>query len=282
MFIHFALASLKDDFKAQIDGLIQLILEKRRLLFRENSEFITVFQPHIHSKFKNSRFRGKQVIHIPLEYFQQCGNALITSIDEDIHLDPKYDLHFLKENIKMICFINICLTQLKKSPHSKEYGRLGLVFEDNYLRKNGIKQVRYYTEESLFTDPLVVKWNEEFAYRPNLTPEELARKKELEIQILVYRKPATLFESFSESRMLAIEKSGLSIKDVYDRYSIGYNFQTENEWRIVSLCDEEFLWFEESDLRLVIVPDSISKKRLGKYFSTRWSSTPEIVVFPDN
>ena len=281
MFIHFAFASLKDNTVQQTNAVIQNILAQKRLKFSKNPEFIPVCQPNIHPRFK-----GKQVYHIALESFKQSEKEGVLANLQDLKfIRPESDIHYLPFEIGMICFIKISLKQLGKSPHSFEYGRLGLAFTDRFLNHNGIKAVHYFEEASLFTDPLVVKWNLKFAYRPNLSQKDQKEKKELETQILAYRKPATLFKSFRESRMLAITNTesemNMKIVDVYDRYPTEYNFQEEKEWRIVSY-DEEVLGFSENDLYMVIVPNDQSRMTLSNYFESEWKETPRVCVYPSN
>ncbi|MCX5832591.1 MAG: hypothetical protein NT140_12025 [Deltaproteobacteria bacterium] len=175
---------------------------------------------------------------------------------------------------------DVSFEQLPMHPHKEQYGKLGLVFDNEYLSKNKIRKVYYYKEESLFYDPIVLQWNHYFAYKSNLSPIEILRKKELEEQILAYRKPHTLFNSFSESRKLAVNNNGVRIADVYERYPIGYEFCKENEWRISSQSNEDYLNFEEKDLKAVITSDEKSTKQLERYFATEWNVSPDILVFP--
>ena len=62
MHIHFAFSSLKKNPEEQICNLIDLILEKRRLKFNKNPEFI----PIINAEFINSNVKP-----IHLENFQK-------------------------------------------------------------------------------------------------------------------------------------------------------------------------------------------------------------------
>lgn len=278
MFIHFAFAGLKNDITAQTEFVINKILEPKSLMFRINPEFIPVFQPHLHPKFK-----GKKVGQIALESFKATKDGVGASLADLKFATPKNDIHFLPYEIHMICFIKIPLKQLSRSIHSFEYGKMGIVLKDDFLKRSGIKAVQYYEEDSLFSDPLVVKWNLKFAYKPNLSSIEKKEKRELNTQILAFRKPATLFKSICESRLLAIENIGqkidIEIVDAYARYPIGYNFREEMEWRIVSYT-EEFLPFSENDLFMVIVPDEECRSVLNQYFKKNWKIIPRIEMFP--
>ncbi|NQV18670.1 MAG: hypothetical protein HQ534_09030 [Armatimonadetes bacterium] len=271
VFVHFAFSSLKDDPEGQINSLEEFILEPKALRFRKNPEFIPVFRPHI-----TPRFKGKKVIHIEPKRVRNTDYGADVNLWEESKRST-YDISFHRENIGMVCFIKISIKQLKSSPHSDHYGRLGLVFRKKFLIKKGIRLVQYYQEESLYNDTTVLEWNHKFAYRPNLSPEDNKRKRELEIQILAFRKPSKLFNSFSESRSIVISQNKVEIKDAYDRYNIGYDFQKENEWRITQQ-NNEYIEFSERDLQIVIAPDINSKNELKGYFKRKWTIKPIILV----
>lgn len=281
MFIHFAFSSLKDDPDKQLTAVISNILEAKRLMYGVNPEFIPVFQPHLHPKFK-----GQEVVQIPLESFMPSKEGAVASLNDLRSIKPEHDLYFLSYEIHMLCFIKVPFTQLSKSPHSSQYGRFGLVLSDQFLKKNGIAVVQYYEESSLFADSLVVEWNLKFAYKANLSSNETKEKSELERQILALRKPAALFESFRESRSLAVtkvseENTSLQIVDAYGRYSIGYDFREEKEWRVISQT-EGFLSFTENDLFMVVAPDERCASNLEQYFRSNWEVIPEIRIFPES
>lgn len=277
MFIHFAFSKLKDDFTAQTEDVINKILEPKRLKFGINPEFIPVFQPHIHPRFK-----GKKVEHLALESFKSTKDGVVANLTDLKFVKPKTDIHFLPYEIHMICFIKIPLMQLSLSIHSSEYGKMGIVLKDDFLKRKGIRSVHYYPENSLFSDPLVVEWNLKFGYKPNLDSNERKEKNQIESQILAFRKPAALFKSFFESRQLAINNMGtkidIEIYDAYDRYPMGYNFSEEKEWRIIS-DTEEFMQFSEDDLFMVIVPDEECRSILQNYFDENWKNTPQVELF---
>ena len=278
VFIHFAFAGLKDDVTAQTKAVITKIFDRKRLKFSINPEFIPVFQPHLHSKFK-----GKRVGQIALESFKPTQNGVEASIDELRLIKPENDIHFLPYEVRMLCFIKTSLKKIGNSPHYKQYGRFGIVLTDTFLKRKGIKAVHYYEESSLFTDPLITNWNLKYAYKSDLNAAEISKKHDLETQILAFRKPANLFESFRESRLLALKKAegqiDMKIIDAYDRYSIGYDFREEKEWRIVS-HSEDFLSFSENEFFMVIVPDAGCKSALQNYFDENWKKIPQIEAFP--
>lgn len=278
MLIHFAFGSMKQDTGMQVDAVMNTILSEKRLKYSKNREFIPVFQPHLHP-----RFRGQEVFRIPLESFKVSDNLLVASSDDIQPMKPESEVYFLPDEINMICFIKITFNKLKSSPHSKEYGKLGLVFTEEFLKKQKIESVSYYEEKALTKDPIVIEWNMKFAYKPNLPAGKLKEKSELETQILAYRKPASLFDSFRESRRIAVRNTGAgiesAIEDAYARYPFGYNFRDENEWRIASKLDE-YMDFEEENLSMVIVPNEESKQVLERYFKAKWTVQPAIRIFP--
>ena len=283
MFIHFSLGKYKDNTLKQTDELVNKVLKKKRLWFRENSEFIPVFPPEW-----NKRFIGKEICHVELESFAK--SIVETNYEAKANLDkiktfsPQFNCHYLRDSIEMICFIKISLSDLKKSFHFNQYGKLGLVFENRYLRLQGIRQVEYYEENSVFEDPLIIEWNNKYAYNPSLSDEENKAKKELEKRILAFRKPAMLFPSFSESRLMKMERTkddfSVEIEDAYSRYQIGYNFKKENEWRIISKEGQEYLYFDEKDLFLILAPDITSLEQIKKYIDSNWTIRPKVLIYP--
>ncbi len=284
MFIHFAFSSLKNAPDKQLEAVISNILKKKRLKYGVNPEFIPVFQPHCHP-----RFAGKKVVGIPFEKFKPSNSGSVADLNDLKPTMPQYNYYFLSDYIYMLCFINISFEFLSKSPHSLEYGKFGFVFSENFLNKNDIAAVQYYEETHLCTDPLVKEWNIKYAYKNNnsLTPVEIEEKKEIERQILAFRKPATLFKSFSESRLLEIskrsqEQTSFKIVDAYERYPIDYDFRKEKEWRIVSQEKKDFLSFTEEDLSTVIAPNDECVKPLKDFFDSNWNVRPGITIFDNS
>lgn len=194
MYVHFAFGKLGKLGKTeeQTNAVINHILSVKRLLVSECTEFIPIL-PTPGAK------------RIPLEKSQivndQSGiESLSTKINlADFHKLPDHDeISYLPDLVAMICFIKISFNQLKASSHSTEYGKFGLVFKNDFLRVKGIKQVNYYTEESIWADPLI---KQRKALNHQKEPE---KKKELDRKILSYRKPATYFPSFAKQKMKKI------------------------------------------------------------------------------
>lgn len=161
--------------------------------------------------------------------------------------------------------------------HSVEYGKFGIVLTDTFLRVKGIRPVQYYTEQSLWNDPLIKRWNHDLKRLP------VKEKAELEKEIVSYRKPATLFPSFRESAVTKISKSSAGIEVeylTYDRYHEGYDFRKENECRVVFDDGIDYLYFDEEDLYVVIAPDSTAKKAIQNFLEQAWKQKPRVDVYP--
>ena len=129
----------------------------------------------------------------------------------------------------------------------------------SFLKGKGIHPVEYYTEESIWTNPLITQWN--YYTRNKIHPE---KHKEMQDEIVNYRKPATLFPSFLRLTTIEINKTseGLTARRyTYDRYPEGYDFTKENEHRIVFAEEVDYLYFKEDDLFMVITPDLESRVR---------------------
>ena len=178
----------------------------------------------------------------------------------------------------MICFIKISLKKLPKSSHCHEYGKLGLVFDEGFLCRHGMKRVHYYRENFLERDLVIAEWDRQ---------PKTGTKREVELRnsILRFRKPAYYFSAFAQQTILKITKGPqtplLEACNKYHRYEIEYNFSKENEYRIV-LDSDDFVKFKERDLRIIIVPDSVALKSIKNYIASDWDYQPDIILFPEN
>jgi hypothetical protein len=274
MYIHFAFGSLgkQGKIEEQTNQVIELVLLEKRLLITKCKEFIPAYPK-------------KGTKRIPAKMFKVTGEGQ-ASVTFDLKGDPDWfnelpnddSIHYLPMEVPMICFIKIAFNQLKTSAHSKEYGKFGLVFSDNYLVNKGIKQVFYYTESSLWNDALIRKWN----YDQNKMSK--TQKKDLEREILSYRKPATLFSTFKQSVIIKLTRDpqGTRIEYLtYDRYPDNYDFKAEKEHRIVFDEGVEFMTFDEGDLFMIITPNLNTKQMLESFFKDNWHDRPKVVVYPD-
>jgi hypothetical protein len=270
MFIHFAFGTLgkQDKTEEQTDKVIELILKEKRLKASKCTEFIPVF-PDPNSK------------PIPLKPFRKVegrNDLVVASIGTD-NPPSNNPVHYLPEDVPMISFIKTAFNQLKHSKHSEEYGKYGIVFTKGFLNSNGIRPVRYYTEESLFSDPLILRWENDVKQNKLSANETQMLKRE----ITSYGKPATLFNSFmySVSHIIHFNRAEGTTTGffTYDRYPAGYDFRNESEYRII-FDDIQYLCFNESDLFMVITPDLEGKERVKLFLKQNWSKQPKIEVFP--
>lgn len=274
MFIHFAFGQLGKQGMAieQTTAVIDFILSARKLKASLCTEFIPDLpQP------------GK--IRIPLEDFKlaepefKSDGSVIQRAYKDIDLKElsespeNFSIYYQQRPVSMVCFIRIAFNSLRGCNHWKEYGKLGIVLSDRFLKSKGIRPVEYYTEESLWHDPLIRKWN----YEPD-------KRRECEKEILAFRKPATYFPAFKKSaiaKLTADPKSGGRLEFLkYDRYEVDYDFTREQEHRIVFDADGACLSFEESDLFMVIAPNIEAQRRIQDFFIGNWEIIPQVVVYP--
>lgn len=269
----------------QTEKVIDLILKDKRLKVSKCDEFLpSLPNPSVKS--------------IPLGIGKPItsGNIVSWNINQN---DPKLKdrlpddktIYYSRVEVQMICFINIAFHELKTSPHQKEYGKFGLVFDSNFLKRQGIKEVQYYSEDSLWTDPLIVRWNKYQwnnaiqsmnGNKANLIPD--SEIKTLQEEILTYRKPASLFPSFRKSIQLKLTYEGNCFTSAetftYNRYGENYDFKKEREYRIAFDAGTEYMPFNESDLFMVIVPDNKSKYVIEAFTKT-WSVQPHIELYPE-
>ena len=271
MFIHFAFGLLGKQGKTeeQTEQVIELILKNKSLKVSKCTEFIP-------------EFPKPGSIRIPLDKMRFKSNGANAQLIDDLDqkknnkLPDNDSIYFLQRDVSMISFIKIAFNQLRTSNHCKEYGKFGIVLADRFLRSMGIRPVKYYTEESLWSDPLIRKWNYELK---SLSPD---RRKDCEKEILTYRKPATLFSTFKNSVMakITVAPSGGAVEFLrYNRYPEGYDFTKENEYRIAFDGGVDYLYFGESDLFMIITPDLKAKDRVESFLKHNWSRQPEVEVF---
>jgi len=270
MFIHFAFGNLGKSGRVeeQTDAVIEYILKEKRLKISKCKEFIPIFPD------QNST-------PIPLKPFKAVEgrtDLVVAEIDGNRLADVD-SIRYLPEDVPMICFIKTTFNQLKNSMHAREYGKLGMVLTNKFLKAQGIKRVHYYTEESLHTDPLILKWNHDWA-KGKLSSAEA---RQLQKEITAYRKPAKLFPSFAKSVTHVIQFGSDKPQTdyfTYNRYPKGYDFTKENEYRIVLAEGIEYLHFEEDDMYMVITPDREAKKAIETFLNQNWREKPKVEVYP--
>lgn len=263
MYVHFAFGQLgrHGNIEEQTDSVIGLILGEKRLKASPCPEFVPAFPgPGLRLVLGDPEVKNGKVV----------SKLLGTSHEKTIT--------YLPVEVWMICFIGTAFNQLATSTHSRHYGKFGIVLKSDFLRKKGVRPVEYYTEESVWTNPLIKKWN--YYTANNLHPD---KHKELQDEIVSYRKPATLFPSFLKLTTIQISKNkeGLSAQRyTYNRYPERYDFTKENEYRLVFNNGDGVLPFNESDLYMIIAPDPRAKRRVEEYLRTSWSYQPHVEAFP--
>lgn len=273
MFIHFAFGSLakQEEIEKQTDHVIELILKEKKIKVSKCKEFIPAY-PHKGAK------------RIPPEMFKVTGEGEVSAT-----FHPKEDpewlsklpddtfIHFLPVDVPMICFTKIPFSKLRNSEHATQYGKFGLVFSELYFRSKGLRKVFYYTEDSLWQDRLIRKWN----YEQNHLSEK--QKRELVKEITSYRKPASLFSTFKKSvitKITTVENETVLQYLTYNRYPDDYDFSKEKEYRIVFDDGIDYLYFDETDLFMIIVPNQRSKEKVEQFLSLEWNRIPLIEVYP--
>jgi len=270
MLIHFAFRKFRNNPKLQLENAINNIFKEKRLLYSKNPEFIPRLLHQYHPKFT-----GVKSYQIPIHIVSKGANYIGIDTTKQIKSSSNY-FNYIREDVRMICFTDISLDSLESSSHLVNYGKLGIVFCEEFLNRHRIKKVKYFKESELFNDQNVLRWNFLYAYQPNLSNEEKLKKRTLELEILLYRKPVKMFKSFKKLRRLNLNK--MNIEDVYKEYKIGYDFQKEKEWRLVS-PQNDYLNFSESDLSIVFVSSNKIREELTKYFKNNWGNPPEVKIF---
>ena len=271
--IHFAFGSLGKQglTTEQTEKFINLVLKEKRLQVSKCVEFIPVLP-----------IKGDK--RIPIEMFKSTGEAYVSATFYP-RQDPNWleklpddtKISYLPVDVSMICFIRITFNQLGTSGHHREYGKLGLILTTDFLTSHGAKPVSYYSEKSVWQDVAVKKWNYELH---SLSKQE---RLELENEIVSYRKPAVLLPSFKEKRMkLTGTTQGVALEfhPKYERYPIGYDFERENEVRIVFLNEEQYLYFEERDLYMIIAPDPQAKRTIESFLYQYYTKRPAVKLYP--
>lgn len=66
----------------------------------------------------------------------------------------------------------------------------------------------------------------------------------------------------------------------YSRYPLRYDFQSEQEARLVRSDDDREVVFEEIDVLSVIVPTRAAKRRVERTIKKNWTHRPSVVIYP--
>lgn len=288
MLIHFAFGAKKDHPEEQANLAIQYILKEKRLKF---SLDCYEFLPVLH--YPGEGYVPKQ----DKTHFDESQNQLIFPpiLTSGLQHSPDWIpittrmVRYIPEKIPMICFINIPFNKLKATSHHENYGKFGIVFNNNFIKQYAPKPVHYYDESQLFCDCKILKWNElsKLNSKGMLTSEQQREYENLKKEILLYRKPATLWPSFGESKVFNINRTDLQLPAKmtlwqYDRYCQNYNFTKEHEWRISreNDTDNEFLYFREEDIFAIIVPNKKIEELVQEFLIRHYKNHPKIMLYP--
>ncbi|KTD71529.1 hypothetical protein [Legionella tucsonensis] len=261
--IHFAFGSDKLNPNLQYSKLLNFILQYRRLKISKNEEFIPV----------PTKPNG---ILLNPNHFTLNWNGHISQVMPKTYSKKFGDYAFLPHPVRMICFIKCKLNSKEMHHHSIRYGKMGLIFKEEFLQQNGLKKVAYYTNNDIAKDPLLKEY---WALSRNTKPEDANRLKELAKEICLTRKPALQYEDFRSeaSTVISVSDGQISLYQ-YDRYEDGYDFRRENEYRIPFTTPDEYMYFEEQDLLGITVPNHKIAKKLSEYL-VGWTKRPEVIIF---
>ncbi len=239
MHIHFAYGYLgkHGEIEEQSKRFINEVLETRQLKISICKEFIPI----------PNKVNG-EVIHFDITQGKvESGEFRI----DTRHTTSQPSITYLPEDVSMVCFIDIPFNKLSNSLHSREYGKLGIVFQKEFYKKHELKNVVYYDEKSIIKDTLII----EFCKNNQLMSKE--EKENLIKEITTYRKPKVLTKNFSLSVVATISHDS-NITELsfftYNRYPIDYDFTNESECRLSFDKGKSFLEFNEKDVFMVIAP----------------------------
>lgn len=282
MYIHFAFGSDKHNLHIQADKFISNILEPKRLLVSKCEEFIPVL-PIIGSQRVNLNDQSAKLykddkycevrIKIPMNYHR----AKLATVSGS-------DILYIPETVPMVCFIKIQLSKLKCSPHSSEYGKLGIAFTNDFIKKLGVKPVQYYDEQSVYRDPLIKKWNC-MLHMESGSHNDIKEKARLVKEITAYRKPRYLWENFSKNHATVMKISSESDSIFfwkYDRYPLGYEFFKELEHRVAFDGEDhpEYIYFNDQDILKIIAPNDEINMKIKNSLERNFMFRPEVITFP--
>ncbi len=270
MYIHFAFGShgKSGNLTTQCSEFLKHILESRTLKYFPCDEFIPI--PKVNSK---------NTVNVDLTESTIIDKSVYLKVK---HNDTKNVIHYLQQPVNMICFIDTSFKALPSSSHHLEYGKLGIVLNDIFLRKNEIKPVSYYCETNLFKDPLILLHDQISKNERVIEDTDFNSIEEIIDEITAFRKPKTLTQAFLNSTALKIvfsEKETTKSLYTYDRYPKGYDFTKEKECRLVSK-DNESLTFNEEDVFRIITPDRKTKFSIENFLKANWAIHPEVVLYP--
>lgn len=281
MKIHFAFGQLgkRGLIEQQCSQFIELILSHKRLMISKCTEFLP-FLPRpngVQFDKDGTPFIGHE---IDLRKGEVCisddGAALSFDFSNMGIFKKEQHINYAPEDVLMISFIDIPFNKLRRSNHWREYGKLGIVFTDEFYKRTKLRHVFYYTENDVLRDKVIKRWNDGMRDK-NLSVAELATLKN---EITLFRKPARLFNNFSRSVTAVLSPTDVKFV-TYDRYPEGYDFTQERECRLAFTGDVKYLNFDESDIYMIIVPGEREKHLIENYLASAWSVVPLVRLHPE-
>lgn len=261
---HFAFGSLHraGNLEEQTDSFVNKILLPRVLKAFSCPEFLPIIN--------NPTARWA----IPDSVRQEEGGAI--EFERWVQSPP---VSLLPCDVWMISFCDIPLNKLRTWSPSSHYGKLGIVFTNEFKARHRIKSVQYYELLGLKNDRVARAFNDAVNQYNN---EERERLSSI---LLGYRKPAILWREFEELFGVLMVTAGNCGKTeieklTYSRYETGYAFCEEREARWVTSEGNSYLSFEEKDVFRVIVPDSTVGEEIKSALMSSWTRAPEVMIYP--
>lgn len=192
---------------------------------------------------------------------------------------PAPPVGLLPNDVWMISFVDRPLRKLRSWAPSKHYGKLGIAFTDKFRQRTSAQRVAYYQYPNLARDPLVIELNRAISKNDAKERERLARL------VVERRKPAKLWPEINglfAVLKLTAKENGLTAIDklTYSRYEEGYDFEVEQEARIVTTEQNRDVPFSEAEVLSIIVPNVEIRSRIESELAHSWSKMPPIIEFP--
>lgn len=259
--VHFCFGShsRNGEIDKQVVDTCTYILGPKRLKASPCPEFLpTINNPNAFYALPNSA--------------RMSANGSVT-LNEWISSPP---VSLLPIDVNMICFANLAHNQIKNWSCKAHYGSLAIAFTDEFRARVRAKKVCYYNWLDLPKDPKVI------AYTRSVKTQNPNR--DLERQLLSYRKPLKLWKEFKEyfSVISVQNANGIPSLEVlpYSRYPIGYDFVKECEARIVLEADAEFLSFSPTDVLKIYAPTQKARMDIQTYLKMHWDWQPPVELCP--
>jgi hypothetical protein len=259
--IHFAFGNLagQGKYTEQADAFCEKILGHRRLKASLCPEFLPIL----------NNLNAQWAIPDSAQATQNGG----VEFQEWTNSPP---VSLLPQNIWMLCFTDLSLSKLSQWPHTKHYGKLAIVFTNDFRARVNARQVSYYQLHNLSKDPKVIAYNQ--AIKKNHKVEELAN------ELLAYRKPAKLWPEFRKLfgvTALHHGPNGITINPMpYSRYEDGYVFSTEAEARVLATPINPYIQFDESDVFQILAPSLHAQHQIQSFLKENWVKKPPVFLFP--